>query len=155
MVSDGLLSEIESCDFFSYGCDQPKYYHIAGVVIPSTHSKKRAQTRQKIIVNGKKYLVVSIPNSLIRQCRINWSDLLRALADKWSFGKCQKGRRNCSHVWRTVYENSADKQITRWNRGNAASSEEVASASEEMNLQAEQMKGFADVLALLAGRIPP
>ena len=55
LVSDGLLSEIESCDFFSYGCDQPKYYHIAGVVIPSTHSKKRAQTRQKIIVNGKKY----------------------------------------------------------------------------------------------------
>ncbi len=79
LLSDGLLAEIENSDFFSYACERPEYYHIVGVVIPSTRSKKRAQTRQKIIVNGKEYLVVAIPNSLIRQCRINWSELMRAI----------------------------------------------------------------------------
>lgn len=79
LFSEGLLTQIENSDFFSYACDQPECYHIVGVVIPSTLSKKRAQTRQKIVVNGKECLVVAIPNSLIRQCRINWSELMRAI----------------------------------------------------------------------------
>lgn len=74
----GFLQKCHS-DFFFHACEKPSQYKIIGIVIPATYSKQRAIQSKNIEINGKKYLIASIPNDRIKECRITWKTLFEAI----------------------------------------------------------------------------
>ncbi len=76
LVISELLPEIKTSDVLANTCSQPENYKIAGVVIPSTRSKKRAEQTRIVDIHNQKVVIAALPSSRIKACRIRWPELL-------------------------------------------------------------------------------
>lgn len=74
-----LLPTLSVSKLISHACHEPGAYKIVGVIVPSERSRKRALQSETLQINGYQAVVVSIPHSHIRDCRITWSELMRAI----------------------------------------------------------------------------
>ncbi len=72
-----LLPELASSYLFAKACHPPpQKYKIVGVVIPALHFKTRAEQNKTVNINGYECIITTLPNSCIKECRINWNELL-------------------------------------------------------------------------------
>lgn len=60
-------------------CDGVSEHKIVGVVMPIVHSKSRAIQTLPIEIAGRETVMVPLPHTLLSDCTLTWSNLLRAI----------------------------------------------------------------------------
>jgi hypothetical protein len=78
-IVSNLLADFTKFDTFTYACDNPEYFKIVGAMIPVSYSKKRAEQTRQVRIGEHETVILAIPNSILKECRISWGELLRAI----------------------------------------------------------------------------
>lgn len=80
-VKSVLRKEIAESDIFTDACeyDRIDQYKIIGVIIPVFYSNSRTVMTRLVTVDGDKHLIVALPPSHLKECGIDWSELLAAI----------------------------------------------------------------------------
>lgn len=78
-IASELLPDLTNSNVFTDACDNPEHYRIVGAMIPVAYSKKRAEQTRWVRVGEYETVIVAIPNSSLKECRISWDELLRAI----------------------------------------------------------------------------